>query len=137
MSNEEVYIMTTNTKCYNCVLNPHTCLYRCGLAKEDCDYIRDNKDVSQELAILAARCTKLALQKAVNDMTDLQNEMRTLELELNTLLELGVTNADYQDIISLLQAGYEIINRKYKDDDVYTRHCTYLHDDPVDPNAPY
>ena len=106
--------MTNKTKCYNCVLNPHTCLYRCGLAKEDCDYIRDNKGVSQELAILAARCTKLALQKAVNDMTDLQNEMRTLELELNTLLELGVTNADYQDIISLLQAGYEIINRKYK-----------------------
>ena len=132
--------MTTNTKCYNCVLNPHTCLYRCGLAKEDCDYIRDNKGVSQELAILAARCTKLALQKAVNDMTDLQNEMRTLELELNTLLELGVTNADYQDIISLLQAGYEIIDRKYKDDDVYTRHCTYLYGNPVhpvDPNAPY
>lgn len=24
-----------------------------------------------------------------------------------------------------------------EDDDVYTRHCTYLHDDPVDPNAPY
>ena len=137
MSHEEVNDMTTNTKCYNCVLNPHTCLYRCGLAKEDCDYIRDNKGVSQEVAILAARCTKLALQKAVNDMTDLQNEMRTLELELNTLLELGVTNADYQDIISLLQAGYEIIDRKYKDDDVYTRHCTYLHDDPVDPNAPY
>ena len=123
--------MTTNTKCYNCVLNPHTCLYRCGLAKEDCDYIRDNKGVSQEVAILAARCTKLALQKAINDMTDLQNEMLTLELELNTLLELGVTNADYQEITSLLQAGYEIIDRKY------TRHCTYLHDDPVDPNAPY
>ena len=130
--------MTTNeTKCYNCVLNPHTCLYRCGLAKEDCDYIRDNKGVSQEVAILAARCTRLALKKAIDDMTDLQNEMRTLELELNTLLELGVTNADYQEIISLLQAGYEIIDRKYKDDDVYTRHCTYLHDDPVDPNAPY
>ena len=130
--------MTTNeTKCYNCVLNPHTCLYRCGLAKEDCDYIRDNKGVSQEVAILAARCTRLALKKAIDDLTDLQNEMRTLELELNTLLELGVTNADYQEIISLLQAGYEIIDRKYKDDDVYTRHCTYLHDDPVDPNAPY
>ena len=105
--------MTTNTKCYNCVLNPNTCLYRCGLAKEDCDYIRDNKGVSQELAILAARCTKLALKKAIDDMTELQ------------------------DNISLLQAGYEIIDRKYKDDDVYTRHCTYLHDDPVDPNAPY
>ena len=129
--------MTTNTKCYNCVLNPHTCLYRCGLAKEDCDYIRDNKGVSQELAILAARCTKLALKKAIDDMTDLQNEIRTLEIELETLLELGVTNADYQEITSLLQAGYEIIDRKYKDDDVYTRHCTYLHDDPVDPNAPY
>ena len=129
--------MTTNTKCYNCVLNPHTCLYRCGLAKEDCDYIRDNKGVSQEVAILAARCTKLALQKAIDDMTDLQNEMYTLELELKTLLELEVTNADYQEIISLLQAGYEIIDRKYKADDVYTRHCTYLHDDPVDPNAPY
>ena len=123
--------MTNNEKCYNCVLNPHTCLYRCGLAKEDCDYIRDNKGVSQEVAILAARCTKLALQKAINDLTDLQNEMHTLELELNTLLELGVTNADYQEITSLLQAGYEIIDRKY------TRHCTYLHDDPVDPNAPY
>ena len=129
--------MTTNTKCYNCVLNPRTCMYRCGLAKEDCDYIRDNKGVSQELAILAARCTKLALQKAIDDMTDLQNEIRTLELELKTLLELEVTNADYQEIISLLQAGYEIIDRKYKDDDVYTKHCTYLHDDPVDPNAPY
>ena len=130
--------MTTNTKCYNCNLDPHTCLYRCGLAKEDCDYIRDNKGVSQELAILAARCTMLALKKAIDDLTDLQNEIRTLELELKTLLELGVTNADYQEIISLLQAGYEIIDRKYKDDDdVYTRHCTYLHDDPVDPNAPY
>lgn len=129
--------MTTNTKCYNCIYNPHTCLYRCGLAKEDCDYIRDNKGASQEIAILAARCTKLALQKAIDDMTDLQNEIRTLELELETLLELEVTNADYQEIISLLQAGYEIIDRKYKDDDVYTRHCTYLHDDPVDPNAPY
>ena len=130
-------MLNNETKCYNCVLNPHTCLYRCGLAKEDCDYIRDNKGVSQEVAILAARCTKLALQKAIDDMTDLQNEIRTLELELQTLLELGVTNADYQDIISLLQAGYEIVDRKYKDDDVYTRHCTYLHDDPVDPNAPY
>ena len=129
--------MTTNTKCYNCVLNPHTCLYRCELAKEDCDYIRDNKGVSQEIAILAARCTKLALKKAINDMTDLQNEIRTLELELETLLELEVKNADYQEIISLIQAGKEIVNSKYKDDDVYTRHCTYLHDDPVDPNAPY
>lgn len=128
---------TNERKCYNCVLNPNTCLYRCGLAKEDCDYIRDNKGVSQELAILAARCTKLALQKAIDDLNDLKNEIRTLELELKTLLELGVANADYQEIISLLQAGYEIIDRKYKDDDVYTRHCTYLHDDPVDPNAPY
>lgn len=92
--------MTTNTKCYNCVLDPHTCLYRCGLAKDDHDYLSRNKGVSQELAILAARCTKLALQKAINDMTDLQNEIRTLELEL--------------------------IDRQ---DDVYTRHCTYLHDD--------
>ena len=129
--------MTTNTKCYNCILNPHTCLYRCGLAKEDCDYIRDNKGVSQELAIPAARCTKLALKKAIDDMTDLQNEIRTLELELETLLELEVKNADYQEIISLIQAGKEIVNSKYRDDDVYTRHCTYLHDDPVDPNAPY
>ncbi len=129
--------MTTNTKCYNCVLNPNTCLYRCGLAKEDCDYLMHNKGVSQELAILAARATKLALQKAVDDWTDLANEIRTLELELNTLIELGITDADYQDITSLLQAGYEIINSKCKDDDVYTRHCTYLHDDPVDPNAPY
>ena len=129
--------MTTNTKCYNCVLNPHTCLYRCGFAKEDCDFIRDNKGVSQEVAILAARCTNLALEKAIADMTELQNEILTLELELKTLLELEVTNADYQEIISLLQAGYEIIDRKYKDDDMYTRHCTYLHDDPVDPNAPF
>ena len=121
--------MTTERKCYNCKLNPNECLYRCGLAKEDYDYLRCNKGVSQELAILAARCTKLALQKAINDMTDLQNEIRTLELELNTLLELGVADADYQEITSLLQAGYEIINRKYGDDeDVYIRHCTYLHD---------
>lgn len=116
--------MTTNTKCYNCVLNPNTCLYRCGLAKEDCDYLMYNKGVSQELAI------KLALKKAIDDLTDLQNEIRTLELELNTLIELGITDADYQEITSLLQAGYEIINKKYgDDDDVYTRHCTYLHDD--------
>lgn len=120
----------TERRCYNCSLDPNTCLYRCGLAKEDYDYIRCNKDVSQELAILAARCTKLALQKAIDDMTDLQNEIRTLELELKTLLELEVADADYQEIISLLQAGYEIIDRKYgDDDDVYTRHCTYLHDD--------
>ena len=121
--------MTTNTKCYNCVLDPHTCLYRCGLAKEDCDYLMYNKGVSQELAILAARATKLALQKAIDDMTDLANEIRTLELELDTLIELGITDADYQEITSLLQAGYEIINHKYGDDSVYTRHCTYLHDD--------
>lgn len=122
--------MTTNTKCYNCVLNPNTCLYRCGLNKEDCDYLMYNKGVSQELAILAARATKLALKKAIDDLTDLQNEIRTLELELNTLIELGITDADYQEITSLLQAGYEIINKKYgDDDDVYTRHCTYLHDD--------
>lgn len=120
---------TNETKCYNCIYNPHTCLYRCGLAKEDCDYLMHNKGVSQELAILAARATKLALQKAIDDMTDLQNEIRRLELELNTLIELGVTNADYQGITSLLQAGYEIIDHKYGDDDVYTRHCTYLHDD--------
>ena len=130
--------MTTNTKCYNCILNPQTCLYRCGLAKEDCDYLMHNKGVSQELAILAARATKLALQKAIDDMTDLANEIRTLELELNTLIELGVTDADYQEITSLLQAGYEIINHKYGDgDDPYTLHCTYLHDDPVDPLAIY
>ena len=102
---------TNERKCYNCVCDPNTCLYRCGLAKDDYDYLRRNKGVSQELAILAARCTKLALQKAIDDMTDLQNEIRTLELE--------------------------IIDRKYGDDDVYTRHCTYLHDDPVDPYAPY
>lgn len=130
--------MTTNErKCYNCTLDPNTCLYRCGLAKEDYDYIRDNKGVSQELAILAARCTKLALQKAIDDMTDLQNEIRTLELELKTLLKLGVADADYQEIISLLQAGYELLDMKYGDDDVYTRHCTYLHDDPVDPYTIY
>lgn len=104
--------MTTERKCYNCTLDPNTCLYRCGLAREDWDYLSRNKGVSQELAILAARATKLALQKAIDDMTDLQNEIRTLELELKTLLELG-------------------------DDDVYTRHCTYLHDDPVDPYAIY
>lgn len=130
--------MTTERRCYNCSLDPNTCLYRCGLAKEDYDYIRDNKGVSQELAILAARCTKLALQKAIDDMTDLQNEIRTLELELKTLLELGVADADYQEIVSLLQAGYELIDMKYgDDDDVYTRHYTYLHDDPVDPYAIY
>ena len=131
--------MTTNErKCYNCTLEPNSCLYRCGLGKEHYDYLRRNKGVTQELAILAARCTKLALQKAINDMTDLQNEIRTLELELKTLLELGITDADYQEITSLLQAGYELIDRKYgDDDDVYTRHCTYLHDDPVDPYAIY
>ena len=130
--------MTTERKCYNCSLDPNTCLYRCGLAKDDYDYLSRNKGVSQELAILAARATKLALQKAIDDMTDLQNEIRTLELELKTLLELGVADADYQEIVSLLQAGYELIDMKYgDDDDVYTRHCTYLHDDPVDPYAIY
>ena len=130
--------MTTNTKCYNCIFNPQTCMYRCGLAAEDSDYLMRNKGVSQELAILAARATKLALQKAINDLTDLQNEIRTLELELNTLIELGIKDADYQEINSLLQAGYEIINSKYGDgDDPYTLHCTYLHDDPVDPYAIY
>lgn len=121
---------TNGRKCYNCGLNPSTCLYRCGLSKENYDYLRCNKGVSQELAILAARATKLALKKAIDDLTDLQNEIRTLELELNTLIELGITDADYQEITSLLQAGYEIIDHKYgDDDDVYTRHCTYLHDD--------
>ena len=129
--------MTTNTKCYNCPLDPNTCLYRCGLAKEDCDYLMYNKGESQELAILAARATKLALQKAIDDWTDLANEIRTLELELNTLIELGITDADYQDITSLLHAGYEIVNSKCRDEDVYTRHCTILHEDPADPNAPY
>ena len=131
--------MTTKRKCYNCTLDPNTCLYRCGLSKENYDYLRDNKGVSQELAILTARATKLALQKAIDDMTDLANEIRILELELNTLIELGVTNADYQEITSLLQAGYEIIDMKYNDgDDVYTRHSRYLHDDdPIDPYAIY
>ena len=130
--------MTTNeTKCYNCTLNPETCLYRCCLPEENWKYLRDNKGVSQELAILAARATKLALQKAIDDLTDLQEEIRTLELELNTLIELGITDADYQEITSLLQAGYERLVYKYGDDDVYTRHCTYLHDDPVDPYAIY
>lgn len=95
--------MTTNTKCYNCVLNPETCLYRCGLTKEDCDYLMHNKGV------------KLALHKAVKDWTDLVDEILTLELELNTLIELGITDADYQDITSLLHAGYEIINSKCRD----------------------
>lgn len=124
--------MTTNNerRCYNCALNPNTCLYRCGLDAEDWDYLRRNKGVSQELAILAARATKLALQKAIVDMADLQNEIRTLELELKTLLDLEVADADYQEMMSLLQAAYEIVDRKYgDDDDVYTRHCTYLHDD--------
>ena len=133
--------MTTNTKCYNCPLDPNTCLYRCGLAKEDCDYLMHNKGVSQELAILAARATKLALQKAIDDMTDLANEIRTLELELNTLIELGIKDADYQEITSLLQAGYEIIEHKYGDGaDPYTLHGTFLYghsDYPADPNAPY
>ena len=131
--------MTTNErKCYNCVCDPNTCLYRCGLAKEDYEYLRDHKGETQELAILAARATKLALQKAVDDLTDLQQEIRTLELELDTLIELGVTDADYHEITSLLQAGYEIIGYKYGDgDNPYTLHCTYLHDDPVDPYAIY
>ena len=130
--------MTTERKCYNCTLDPNSCLYRCGLAKEDYDYLRRNKGLSQELAIVAARATKLALQKAIDDLTDLQNEMHTLELELNTLIELGIKDADYQEITSLLQAGYELINMKYNDgDDVYTLHHTYLHDDPVDPFAIY
>ena len=128
---------TNNRKCYNCTLNPETCLYRCCLPEEDWKYLRDNKGVSQELAILATRATKLALRKAIADLTDLQEEIRTLDLELNTLIELGITDADYQEITSLLQAGCEILGHKYRDDDVYTRHCTYLHDDPVDPNAPY
>lgn len=106
-------------------------MYRCCLPEEDWKYLRDNKGVSQELA------TKLALQKAIDDLTDLQEEIRTLELELNTLIELGITDADYQEITSLLQAGYEILGHKYGDDDVYTMHCTYLHDDPVDPYAIY
>lgn len=130
--------MTTERKCYNCKLDPNSCLYRCGLPKDDWDYLSHNKGVSQELAVLAARCTRLALKKAIDDMTELQNEIRTLELELKTLLELGVADADYQEIVSLLQAGYEIVGNKYgDDDDVYTRHCTYLHDDPVDPYAIY
>ena len=133
--------MTTERKCYNCSLDPNTCLYRCGLAKEDCDYLMHNKGVSQELAILAARATKLALQKAIDDLTDLQSEIRRLELELNTLIELGIKDADYQEITSLLQAGYEIIDHKYGDgDDPYTLHCTFLYgksDYPVDPNAIY
>ena len=129
---------TNNRKCYNCTMDPNTCMYRCCLPEEDWKYLRDNKGVSQELAILAARATKLALQKAIDDLTDLQNEIRTLELELNTLIELGITDADYQEITSLLQAGYEILGHKYGDgDDPYTLHCTYLHDDPVDPYAIY
>ena len=126
---------TNERKCYNCIFDPHTCMYRCGLAAEDSDYLMRNKDVSQELAILAARATKLALQKAVDDWTDLANEIRHLELELNTLIEFGIKDADYQEITSLLQAGYEIIGHKFGDEDVYKLHCTYLHDDPVDPSA--
>ena len=96
---------TNGRKCYNCGLNPSTCLYKCGLAEEDWEFLR--RDVCCETHDLKERCRKLALKKSVTDLTELQNEIRFLE----HLLELDKPDLDYQTILKRLQRDYEIGSR--------------------------
>ena len=109
MSHEEVNDMTTNTKCYDCVLSPNTCMYRCGLAGDAWEFVR--RDVCCETHDLKERCRRLAHQKAVTDWTELEAEIQFLELELERLLELGDPDADYQAIISLLSRDYQLTDK--------------------------
>ena len=99
--------MTTERKCYNCSLDPNTCYCKCKF-----DDVADWEYVNQ-LASEDVRdeFTVLALKKCIYDM----------EMKLDRERELLA-----------LEAGYFA-----EEEDMYTRHCTYLHDDPVDPYAPY
>ena len=103
---------TNETKCYNCVLNPHTCMYRCGLVGDAWEFVR--RDICCETHDLKERCRRLAHQKAVTDWTELEAEIQFLELELERLLDGGDPDADYQDyqaIISLLSRDYQLTDK--------------------------
>lgn len=100
-------MINNETKCYNCSLEPNTCYCKCKF-----DDAADWEYVDQ-LAPEHVRdeFTVLALKKCIYDM----------EMKLDRERELLA-----------LEAGYFA-----EEEDVYTRHCAYLHDDPADPNAPY
>ena len=100
---------TNERKCYDCIFNPQTCMYRCGLAGDAWEFVR--KDVCCETHDLKERCRRLAHQKAVTDWTELEAEIQFLELELERLLELGDPDADYQAIISLLSRDYQLTDK--------------------------
>lgn len=97
--------MTTNTKCYDCIFSPNTCMYRCGLVGDAWEFVR--RDVCCETHDLK----ELAHQKAVTDWTELEAEIQFLELELERLLEDGDPDADYQSIISLLSRDYQLTDK--------------------------
>ena len=100
---------TNERKCCDCIFNPQTCMYRCGLAGDAWEFVR--KDVCCETHDLKERCRRLAHQKAVTDWTELEAEIQFLELELERLLELGDPDADYQAIISLLSRDYQLTDK--------------------------
>ena len=100
---------TNERKCYECIFNRQTCMYRCGLAGDAWEFVR--KDVCCETHDLKERCRRLAHQKAVTDWTELEAEIQFLELELERLLELGDPDADYQAIISLLSRDYQLTDK--------------------------
>ena len=100
---------TNETKCYDCIHNPSTCMYRCGLVGDAWEFVR--RDICCETHDLKERCRRLAHQKAVTDWTELEAEIQFLELELERLLEIGDPDADYQSIISLLSRDYQLTDK--------------------------
>ena len=101
---------TNETKCYDCIYNPSTCMYRCGLAGEAWEFVR--KDVCCETHDLKERCRRLAHQKAVTDWTELEAEIQFLELELERLMDVGDADyQEYQSIISLLSRDYQLTDK--------------------------
>ena len=100
---------TNERKCYDCIFNPQTCMYRCGLAGDAWEFVR--RDVCCETYDLKERCRRLAHQKAVTDWRELEAEIQFLELELERLLDIGDPDADYQAIISLLSRDYQLTDK--------------------------
>lgn len=101
---------TKETKCYDCIYNPSTCMYRCGLAGEAWEFVR--RDVCSETHDLKERCRRLAHQKAVTDWTELENMIQFLELEIEKHMEVGDADyQDYQSIISLLSKCYQLTDK--------------------------
>ena len=101
---------TNETKCYDCIYNPNTCMYRCGLAGEAWEFVR--RDVCSETHDLKERCRRLAHQKAVTDWTELENMIQFLELEIERLMDVGDADyQDYQSITRLLSKCYQLTDK--------------------------